>query len=144
MLDHVERRAFLVDPARKHPFPIAVGALDVELDERAGHPLGLPRRGRIAGAKPDQSILGADRLAGLEREIADNAVALVEQGDHRHPVGHRRHPGGVDRRRQRFSDDLIFSRGIIRPGVASGDDQAKRGTEEKATAAHALSGVHAL
>jgi len=144
MLDDVERRAFLIYPARKYPAPIAVRTPDVELDERPGEPLGLPRRSRIAGAKPDQRILGADRLAGLEREIADDTIALVEQGDHRHPLGHRRHPGGIDRRRQRFGGDLIVGRGVVRISVARDDDQAKRSQPEATAAAHAWSGVQAL
>ena len=144
MFDDVERRAFLIHPARKYPAPIAVRTLDVELDERPGEPLGLPRRGRIAGAKPDQRVLGADRLAGLEREIADDAVALVEQGDHRHPISHRRHPGGVDRRRQRFGNDFIVDRGVVRPSVARSDNQAERGNSDGPAAVHAWSGVQAL
>lgn len=144
MLDDVERRAFLIHPARKYPAPIAVRTLDVELDERPGEPLGLPRRSRIAGAKPDQRILGADRLAGLEREIADDTIALVEQGDHRHPLGHRCHPGGVDRRRQRFGGDLIVDRSLVRLAIAAADHQAKRSQPEATAAAHAWSGVQAL
>jgi len=144
MFDHVERRAFLIHPAREDAFPIAVGAPDIELDKCPGEPLGFPRRGRIAGAKPDQRVLGADRLAGLQREIADDPVALVEQGDHRHPLGHRCDPGGVDRRRQRFGNDFIVGRGVVRPLVARSDHQAERGNSEGAAAAHALSGVHAL
>jgi len=144
MLDHVERRTFLVDPARKHASPIAVSTLDVELDEGTGQPLGFPRRGRIARAKPDQRILGTDRLARLQREITDDAVALVEQGDHRHTVGHRRYPGRIDRRRQGFGNDLVVDRGVVCHGVAGGDDQAQRDQREEATGAHALSGVQAL
>ena len=137
MLDDVERRAFLIHPARKHPAPIAVRALDIELDERSGQPLGLPRRGRIAGAQPDQRVLGANRLARLEGEIADDAVALVEQGDHRHPLGHRCDPGGVDRRRQHFGGDLIVDHRLVRLAVAGADEQAERGQPEDAAAAHA-------
>ena len=144
MLDDVERRAFLIDPARKHSAPIAVRAPDIELDECPGEPLGLPRRGRIAGAQADHHILGADRLAGFQGEIADDSVAFVEQGDDRHAVGHRRHPGGVDRRRQRFGGDLIVGRSLVRLAVARGDDQAERGHSEGAAAVHALSGVQAL
>ena len=95
MLDDVERRAFLVHPARKYTFPIGVGAADIELDEGAGQPLGLPRRGRVAGAEANQRILGADRLARLQGKIANDPVALVEQGDHRDALSHRRYPGGV-------------------------------------------------
>ena len=144
MFDDVERRAFLIHPAREDALPIAVRTPDVELDERPGEPLGLPRRSRIAGAKPDQRVLGADRLAGLEREIADDTIALVEQGDHRHPLGHRCHPGGVDRRRKRFGNDFIVGSSVVRLLVARSDNQAERGNSKCAAAVHAWSGVQAL
>ena len=78
MLDDVERRAFLVDPARKHPRPIAVRALDVELDEGAGQGLNLPRRAGLARPEPNHYIADPDRLAGLQLELLRNTVALVE------------------------------------------------------------------
>ena len=42
VLDDVERRRFLVEPAREHPAPAFVRPLHVELDERAGQLLILP------------------------------------------------------------------------------------------------------
>ena len=92
MLDDVERRAFLVQPAREDPLPAPVGLGNVELDERPGQPFILPRRAGIAGAQTDHRIAHADRLAGLERDIADDAVALVEQPEHRDSLAHRGHP----------------------------------------------------
>ena len=82
VLDHVERRQFLVNPARKDAVPALVGLLDVELDERAGQLLFLPRRGRLARAKAHDRVLPPHRLAGLERDVLDDAVALVEDPEH--------------------------------------------------------------
>jgi len=92
MLDDVERRRFLVKPAREHPLPAAVGALDVELDESAGQNLALPWGGGLAGAKPDDDIPDPDRLAGPQRNVADDSVALVEQPEHGDSLRHRSHP----------------------------------------------------
>ncbi|KQN91587.1 hypothetical protein ASE90_01940 [Sphingomonas sp. Leaf67] len=50
----------------------------------------LPRRGALAGTQADDHITDARRLTGLERQVAGFAVALVEQADHRDPLGHRR------------------------------------------------------
>ena len=66
VLDHVERRRFLVQPAREHPPPALVAALDVDLDEAAGQPLILPRRGLFAGAQADDDIAPLGRLAGAQ------------------------------------------------------------------------------
>jgi hypothetical protein len=93
MLDDVERRALLVQPAREDPLPAAPRLLDVELDEGAGQFLIFPRRRRIAGAQADDRVAEADRLPRLHRDVADDAVALVEQPEHRHALGHRGHPG---------------------------------------------------
>jgi hypothetical protein len=91
MLDDVERRGFLVEPAREHPAPFLVGALDVELDEGASQFLFLPRGGRLAGAKADDDVLPPRRLAGVECDGLDDPVALVEDPEHRHALGHGGH-----------------------------------------------------
>ena len=144
MLDHIERWTLLVNPARKGPGPVAVGALHIELDESTGQSLGFPWCGGIASAKPDQRIFGADRLTGLQREIADDSVAFVKQGDHRHSVGHRRDAGGVDRRRQRFGNDLIVNCRVVYDRVAASENQPQESASDDPTAIHAWSGVQAL
>lgn len=63
--------------------------MNVELQESAGQLLILPRRSRFTSAQADDHIFHANRHAGLHPEIADNAVALVKQADHRDPVLHR-------------------------------------------------------
>ncbi len=93
MLDDVERRRFLVDPAREYPPPLLVGPPHVELKERAGQLLILPRRRCLTRQQADDRVLEPCRLAGLERQVADDPVSLVEQPDHRDPLGHRRDSG---------------------------------------------------
>jgi len=105
VLDDVERRRLLVEPAGESPAPFLVAALDVELDECAGQLLLLPRRGALARAQPDDHVADADRLAGLELQVARGAVALVEQADHRLALRHRR---GRRRRDARFGHFLDF------------------------------------
>ena len=144
MLDHVERRTFLVQPARKHPIPSAVGPPIVELDERAGQSLGFPRRGRIARPKANGDVLDPHRLTRFEREITDDPVALVEQGDHRHAIAHRGHTSGVYPRRESFGDDLILGHRLILPAIARRNRQAQRGESKDALCSHAWSGVQAL
>jgi hypothetical protein len=92
VLDHVERRRFLEEPARKDPLPAPLRVADVELDEGAGQSLHLPGRRGLAGAKPDDRVSHPHRLAGLEGERARNAVALVEEADHGDPLRHRSRP----------------------------------------------------
>jgi hypothetical protein len=57
VLDDVERRRLLVEPAREAAAEVAVSVADEDLDEGAGQLLSLPRRGRLAGAQPDDDVL---------------------------------------------------------------------------------------
>jgi hypothetical protein len=93
VLDDVERRPFLVEPARERAAPALVGLLDIDLDERAGIIVGLPRRGALARAQPDDDFADPRRLARLQRDVAAFAVALVEHAEHRDAIGHRRRAG---------------------------------------------------
>ncbi|KQS01979.1 hypothetical protein ASG11_14290 [Sphingomonas sp. Leaf357] len=92
MEHHVQARSFLVQPARKHPAELAVVALHVDLHERAGIGLLLPRCGSLARAQPHHDVADAHRSAGLQRHVARHAVALVEHAQHRDPFAHRRRP----------------------------------------------------
>jgi hypothetical protein len=78
VLDDVERRRFLVEPAREGALPLAVGPLDIELHERPGQLLELPRRRRLACAQAHDRVFDAHRLAGAHGEVADDPVALVQ------------------------------------------------------------------
>ncbi|KRC82651.1 hypothetical protein ASE13_10430 [Sphingomonas sp. Root241] len=120
MLDDVERRSLLVEPAREDPAPALVELLHVDLHEGAGELVGFPGRGLVAGAQSHDDVVDPRRLAGLELEFARDAVALVEQAEHCLALVHRRgrgiqHAGiGSDRH------DFRAARGVARPG---GDDQ---------------------
>jgi hypothetical protein len=141
MLDDVERRRFLVDPARKDALPAAAGLLHIQLDERAGQFLIFPRRAGFAGAQADDRVLDLDRLARLQGQIAYDAVALVEEAQNRHPLGHRRH-----------SDDNAGTRHIgangcrarrFLGGIAITAARDKCDQQHGSHKAHAQSGFHA-
>jgi len=70
--------------------PALVRLEQVQLKEGAGQLLAFPRRGRFACAQPHDRVLHAHGLAGLHPDVADDAVALVEEADDRHPFLHRR------------------------------------------------------
>jgi len=153
MLDHVEPRRFLVEPAGENPLHPVLRIEDIDLDEGAGQPLHLPGRGRLAGAKPQDDVPGADRLAGAQLDVARDAVALVEQAEHRHPLRHRRRARRDLRHGLRYVDRLrlqlalfllgpILLRRALRP--AGGKHEGAGQGEAEETAGHdAYSGVHA-
>lgn len=141
MLDDVERRTFLVDPAGENAGELLVGALHVDLQKGAGQPFGFPRRGGFAGAQADDDVLHPHRLAGAQRQVADDPVALVQKTDHRHPLTHRRRADLVDDRRQ--SDvigDLVGYRLLL---LARGQRE-RAGKQQGEPRDHASSGVQAL
>jgi hypothetical protein len=65
--------------------------MHVDLYECARQLLGLPRRGLFAGAQAHDHILPADRLAGPQRDVLDDPVALVEDAEHGDALRHRGH-----------------------------------------------------
>jgi hypothetical protein len=119
------------------------------LDEGTGQGLHLPRRRRLAGAKTDDGVADLHRLAGLQGQRTGNAVALVEQAQHRHALGHRSRPGGdrgdrlgdVDRarlgRRLAVGGRLLLGA----PAAAGRNGQSEENGAERGF--HAWSGVHA-
>jgi hypothetical protein len=148
MLDDVERRRLLVEPAREDAVEGALGIGDVQLDESAGQLLNLPGRGGLAGAEANDDVADAQRLAGLQRQIALDAVALVEEADDGDALVHRRRPrslGGdglrdVDRLRGFARLALPFGRAL---GTAGGHRRERREEQDGGGAAHASSGVQA-
>jgi hypothetical protein len=142
MLDDVERRRFLEQPAREDPLPAPVGKLDVELYERARQGFALPRSGRLARAQPHHDVLDPHRLARPQRNVADDAVALVEQAQDCHPLSHGRDASLVACRRPRLRNRPLALRLPLGLAIAV----AARGTkpqrdEENGRSAHAQSGV---
>jgi hypothetical protein len=140
VLDDVERRRFLVDPAGEHPLPFLVGALDVDLHEGAGQLLFLPRGGRLAGAQANHQILPARGLARVQRDVLHDAVALVEDGEDRDTLRHRGHSalprsGGGDILRDSH-------RGILLLAAAAARGQRKCNQQRCGKSRHAYSGIH--
>jgi len=91
MLDRVERRRVLEQPAREHLVPGGIGpralALgDDHLDEGAGFRRGFPRRGPLAGGEAHDHVAHPARFARLELDVLGEVVALVEQAQRRHPL----------------------------------------------------------
>jgi len=87
--------------------------LHVELDESAGKLFVFPRGGCFARTQPDDRVLPPHRLPGVKRHILDDAIALVEDAEHRDPLGHRGHSAlAVGRRRRlprgRHRDPLLL------------------------------------
>jgi hypothetical protein len=142
VLDHVERRTFLVEPAREDPVPLLVGPLDVDLHERAGQLVDFPWGGRLAGAQPHDDVLHPDRLARLKRQVLDDAVALVEQAEHGDAVLHWRHARLLGGRAWHFDGDGIALGRLVVAAIAGG--KGRRCRQEEGGALHYSSGVQAL
>jgi hypothetical protein len=100
VLNDVQRRRFLVEPAGEHAVPASVRFLHIDLDERSGELLCLPWSGRLACPEAHEQILPARRLTGVKSDRLHDAVALVEDAEHGDPLRHRRDtalPGGSRR-----------------------------------------------
>jgi hypothetical protein len=66
------------------------------LDEGAGEFFLFPWRGCFARAKTHDHVFPANRLAGVKGDVLDDAVPLVEDCEHRHPLTHRSNSGLAD------------------------------------------------
>jgi hypothetical protein len=133
MLDDVERRCFLVEPAGEDAAELAVRPTHVQLDEGAGQLLGLPGGRGLAVAQPHDHVADTDGLAGPERQVALDAVALVEQAKHRDPLRHGRRARRELRHRLRHVDRLVLDRRVVlaaalvgAPGRAGGEREQRR------------------
>jgi hypothetical protein len=141
MLDDVERRRFLIDPARKDALPAAAGLLHIQLDERAGQFLIFPRRARFAGAQADDRVPDLDRLARLQGQVADDAVALVEEAQNRDSIGHRRYPNDSATPYHIGAGCSGAGRLLARIAITAGGGE--RDHHHKNDKTHAQSGFHA-
>jgi hypothetical protein len=121
---------------------LPVGPKAIDLDEGAGQLFGFPWRGRFTCPQADRDILDPHRLAGLQRQVADNAVALVEQADHRDALGHRRHPWLVGRSARHVDRDGLILCFVCPISATACSEQQGKG-EDGGKTGHAYSGFHA-
>jgi hypothetical protein len=140
VLDDVEPRRFLVEPAREDP-PEGLGAgiANVDLNEGTGQLLHLPGRGRLAGAQPHDDVAGADRLARPQREFAHLPVALVEQPQPGDALRHRRRAGRQLGNGLRNVDRLDFIRillVLLLGALRRASGEGKHGPEQRNRTAH--------
>ena len=94
MLDDIAVGPFLEQPAGKDaaPFILAIIKHD-QLDEGTGFRRGFPLGRPFAGAQANNGAAYADAFAGLERDVTNQPVALVEQAEDGDPFGHGRDAG---------------------------------------------------
>jgi hypothetical protein len=154
VLDHVQRGRFLVEPAGEDTLELTLRIANIELKKGAGELLDLPRRGRLAGAQPhDHVVADPNGLPRPELQIAGDAVALVEEADHRRPLWHRRRAGRHLRHGLRNVDGFglrlgrgltgLLGFGYIAPVAGAEREQGKEGPDGPSARGHAYSGVHA-
>jgi hypothetical protein len=130
MLDDVERRRLLEQPAGKHLAPVRAGRiLDDHLHERTGQLVGFPVGSRFAGFQFDDEIADADALTGFQLHVARQAVALVEDAERRDALGHRRI--ALLRLDQRFDLGIGFRRRIGRGGQITDHRRGDRHTDRR-------------
>jgi len=119
VLDDIAVRPFLEQPAGKDAVPFVVAALKhVELDEGAGFAVHFPGRRGLAGAQSHHGIADAQRFAGLQRQRAGDAVALVEQADLRDPLRHGRAGKAIVDPHRRLVAAALFLGGVAAVGRA--------------------------
>jgi len=128
------------------PFEVRIGVapfLHHDLDESTGLGRLLPWRGALAGRETHDDVADAALLAGLELDVTRDVVALVEQAEHRDPLGHRR-ADAARRGDGRGGAQLLGNVGrfgfLLRRLVVAGGKQDEHGCGRKQS--HA-SGVHA-
>jgi hypothetical protein len=139
VLDRVECRRFLVQPAREDAIPFAVGPLHVELDERASQLFRLPRSGHFARAQPDDHILPPRRLAGMERDVLLDPVALVEDAEHRDALRHR---GDAGLSAVGGGPRADGTGGVLLLPAAAARREGERKHDGRGRSSHAYSGIH--
>jgi hypothetical protein len=114
--------------------------MDVDLDEGAGELFRLPRRGGLARAQTNDHVLPAHRLPRLERHVLNDAVALVEDSEHRNPLRHRRDPTlarGRRRRVRRCRREPVFLLCALPTG-----GKRQRHDQRCSERPHVYSGIH--
>jgi hypothetical protein len=90
MFNHIEAGRFAKQPAGEHPaVPAGPTFADIDLNESTDLLRQFPRRGALAGREADDHRADLAALAGLERNVLREIVALVEQAKRGHAVFHR-------------------------------------------------------
>jgi len=69
--------------------PALVRALNVKLDECAGKLLIFPGRRGFTGPEPHDCVVHPDGLAGLQCQVANDSVPLVQEPQYGDAFGHR-------------------------------------------------------
>jgi hypothetical protein len=118
---------------------LLVAALHMDPHERAGQGLRLPRRGGFAGAQLDDDVAPARRLAGAQSDVADDAVALVEDAEHRHPLRHWRDAGLGAHRRGGIGGGGAGHIALVVTAAACGERQRQQ--QRGGRASHAYCGI---
>jgi hypothetical protein len=155
VLDDVAFRSFTEQPAGENPPPFIARMIeDDQLHKGTGLLRRFPLCGALTGAQADDCAADADAFTGFKRDIADEAVALVEEAKHRHPLRHRRYPGkgilfALGNRPHRSTRGRLIILGwrwrrlpIVRAAPATGQQQDACQRRQDKAALHAPSGVH--
>jgi hypothetical protein len=118
---------------------VLVGLLHVHLHEGAGQLLLFPGRRCLAGAKPNDDVLPAHGLTGVQGYVLNDPVALVEDPQNRDALRHRRHTAlSVSRRR----DPLPRQWSIRQFASLATRGERERDEQRCGDPAHAYSGIH--
>jgi hypothetical protein len=151
VLDDVAFRPILEQPAGEDPAPILRPVIEHDqLNKSAGFLGHFPLGRAFTGAQADDRAADADAFTGFQCDIADEAVALVEEAEHGHTLLHRRDAGIhiIRAGRARLGQRARFRRRrrFLRLAITAGKQQ--RGSQRRADQRglcpdHGASGVHA-
>jgi len=148
MLDDVQRRRLLEQPAGEHLAPVwSRGVLDHDLHECARQLVGFPIGRRLAGFKLDDEITDADALTWLQLQVTRQAVALVEDTQRGNPLRHGRVTFlGLNERfdlRAGFRRGLCWRSEIANDRRGHGNSHSREQHANDGRPLHPASGVHA-
>lgn len=149
MLNDIAFGPFLEQPAGKDAIPFIIALfLHRQLHKGSGFGRQFPRRRPFAGAQAHNGAANARAVARAHFQIADQAIAFVEQRNHRHPFRHRGGPFDPAALFGHRAGARHFRLGLDRhwPGlwrtVAAREQQARR-QHQSARAHHSAPGRHA-
>jgi hypothetical protein len=113
---------------------------DVNLDKGAGELLVFPRRGRLAGAQTHEDVLPSRRLTRSQRDVLNDAVALVEDAEHGDALRHRSYASLVGRGGRGAVGRRPVTGLRLVGAIARGRGQREH--ERNGDPFHAYSGIH--